>query len=193
MSVLDLLSWIEEQPAPEGLRKSFHRRNDNAQLLGGTDLSNSTQQAMFLREPSSAGRPLDINRASAQEWDELPGFGPVLSQRTVKYREALGGFVDVNQLHQVYGLDSAVIERLRDRLVVDVKAVRVVCLDTVTFRFLIRHPLFDADATRRVLRAWGRGPENMDQFWSRLNPSEKEREEWTPYLGSCKLQIDGHE
>lgn len=193
MSVLDLLCWIEEQPAPVGLRKSSHHRNDNAQLLGGTATSNSKQNRMSLREPYSAGRPLDINRASAREWDELPGFGPVLSQRTVKYREALGGFVDVDQLHQVYGLDSAVIERVRDRLVVDRQDVQVVCLDTVTFPFLIRHPLFDADATRRVLRAWGRGPENLDQFWSRLNPSEKEREEWTPYLGSCKLQIDGHE
>ena len=48
---------------------------------------------------------LDINHATAAEWEASAGLGEVLSKRTVKFREALGGFVSIEQLKLVYGLD----------------------------------------------------------------------------------------
>ena len=59
---------------------------------------------------------MDINHATAAEWKRLPGWGEVLSQRTVKFREALGGFVSIEQLKLVYGLDPDAVERNRIHL-----------------------------------------------------------------------------
>tara|TARA_B100000513_G_scaffold143562_1_gene65919 strand:- start:121 stop:543 length:423 start_codon:yes stop_codon:yes gene_type:complete len=127
---------------------------------------------------------VDLNQASAAEWADLPGIGPVLSRRIVKFRDALGGFASLNQLHHVYGLDSAVIERVKPSLKLEAHSHRGICLDTVTFRSLVRHPLFDADQTRKVLRAWGRGT-TLDAFWTRVSVTDAERQAWMPYLRVC--------
>ena len=128
---------------------------------------------------------MDINHATAAEWKRLPGWGEVLSQRTVKFREALGGFVSIEQLKLVYGLDSNAVERNRAHLRVQEGGQTRMCLDTLSFRTLVGHPFFDADQTRRVLRARGRAFSSMDVFWERLSADSTERATWEPYLDTC--------
>ncbi len=52
----------------------------------------------------SAAAPLDLNAASAAQFDALPGVGPVLAQRIVQWRDQHGGFTSTDQLRQVSGL-----------------------------------------------------------------------------------------
>ena len=40
------------------------------------------------------------------------GIGEKLSVRIIRYRDALGGFVSMDQVHEIYALDSAVVHRL---------------------------------------------------------------------------------
>lgn len=49
---------------------------------------------------------IEMNTASVKEWQAIPGIGPVLSKRIVKFRDRLGGFHSVEQLGQVYGLEE---------------------------------------------------------------------------------------
>jgi competence protein ComEA len=56
-------------------------------------------------EASAAG-PVDINTATVDQLDALPGVGPVLAQRIVDYREAHGGFRSVDDLQQVPGIGA---------------------------------------------------------------------------------------
>ncbi|MHA8051750.1 helix-hairpin-helix domain-containing protein [Aquirufa sp. ROCK-SH2] len=57
----------------------------------------------------SMHRMLDINAADSLEWIALPGIGPAFAKRILAYREKLGGFYSVNQLKEVYGLDSNLV------------------------------------------------------------------------------------
>jgi DNA uptake protein ComE-like DNA-binding protein len=51
---------------------------------------------------------LDINKADSIELERLPAIGEKLSSRIIRYRERLGGFIELSQLKEVYGLtDSA--------------------------------------------------------------------------------------
>ncbi|MEY3059798.1 MAG: hypothetical protein RL000_1150 [Bacteroidota bacterium] len=51
---------------------------------------------------------LDINKADSIELERLPTIGEKLSSRIIRYRERLGGFIELSQLKEVYGLtDSA--------------------------------------------------------------------------------------
>lgn len=55
----------------------------------------------------AARRPdgtLDLNLATAQDLQELPGIGPVLAGRIIDRREELGGFASVAQLQEVTGI-----------------------------------------------------------------------------------------
>jgi competence protein ComEA len=62
--------------------------------------------------PGAAG-PLDLNTATADELDALPGVGPVLARRIVEWRQAHGGFTTAEQLGEVGGVGD---KRLADLL-----------------------------------------------------------------------------
>lgn len=57
----------------------------------------------------------DLNKATAQELMGIRGIGDKLSQRIVKFRDRLGGFIDEKQLNHVYGLDLEVVARVLRR------------------------------------------------------------------------------
>lgn len=55
----------------------------------------------------------DINVADSLALIAVRGVGPSLSRRIRVYRDRLGGFVSMFQLHEVYGLDSNAVDELR--------------------------------------------------------------------------------
>ncbi|MEV4001425.1 ComEA family DNA-binding protein [Actinomadura sp. NPDC049753] len=56
--------------------------------------------------PGAPGTPLDLNAATPDQLDDLPGVGPVLAQRIVAYRTQHGGFRSVEQLQDVSGIGA---------------------------------------------------------------------------------------
>ena len=54
----------------------------------------------------------DLNKADTTQLQAINGIGQRLALRILKYREALGGFIDPIQLYEVYKLDSVVVKRL---------------------------------------------------------------------------------
>ncbi|MFZ4720383.1 MAG: helix-hairpin-helix domain-containing protein [Ilumatobacteraceae bacterium] len=57
--------------------------------------------------------PVDLNRATADELDSLPGVGPATAAAIVAYREQHGPFSAVDDLAQVRGIGPAKLEALR--------------------------------------------------------------------------------
>lgn len=58
------------------------------------------------------GGRIDVNRASAQELDSLPGIGAVLARRIVEERELNGPFRGLAELERVRGIGPRLLERL---------------------------------------------------------------------------------
>jgi DNA uptake protein ComE-like DNA-binding protein len=54
----------------------------------------------------------DINKADTSQLKSVYGIGPALAARILKFRDGLGGFIKREQINEVYGLDSTVVERL---------------------------------------------------------------------------------
>lgn len=54
----------------------------------------------------------DLNTADTTALKSVNGIGTTLAARIIKYRNRIGGFVSTAQLNEVYGLDSAVIQKL---------------------------------------------------------------------------------
>jgi competence protein ComEA len=51
--------------------------------------------------------PVNLNTATADELDALPGIGPVLAQHILDFRSAHGGFRSVDQLRDVSGIGDS--------------------------------------------------------------------------------------
>jgi competence ComEA-like helix-hairpin-helix protein len=63
-------------------------------------------------EPVS-GQPVDVNRASAEQLDQLPGVSPAVAQRIVEYRSTKGPFQSLEQLDSVKGIGPALLAKLK--------------------------------------------------------------------------------
>ena len=57
--------------------------------------------------------PVDLNTATAEQLDGLPGVGPVTAAAIVAWRQAHGKFTSVDQLADVDGIGPARLEKLR--------------------------------------------------------------------------------
>jgi competence protein ComEA len=60
-----------------------------------------------------AGEVLDLNAATVEQLDALPGVGPVTAGAIVAWRQANGKFTSVDQLADVDGIGPARLEKLR--------------------------------------------------------------------------------
>lgn len=61
---------------------------------------------------------VNINTATAQELETLPGIGPVLAQRIVEYRRVQGPFQRTDQLMAVEGIGPAIYTQIRNLVTV---------------------------------------------------------------------------
>jgi competence protein ComEA len=65
-------------------------------------------------KPSGPAAPIDLNTATVEQLDSLPGIGPVTAAAIVAWRDANGRFSSVDQLGDVDGIGPARLEKLRD-------------------------------------------------------------------------------
>lgn len=76
--------------------------------------------ALLSDQPSTAAVPkrshaglLDLNRATEQDFDALPGIGPRLAERIMAYRQSVGAFHSLDELRDVKGIGKKKFERIR--------------------------------------------------------------------------------
>lgn len=63
---------------------------------------------------------LDINTASVEDFEQLPGIGKTLAKRIVKYRNTLGGFSNIEELKRVYYLEPGTYRNIEPYLYLEV-------------------------------------------------------------------------
>ncbi len=70
------------------------------------------------RSRGTAGRQVDLNRATAEELEDLPGIGPALAQRIIDERARRGRYRDISDLLEVSGIGNAKFEALRPKVTI---------------------------------------------------------------------------
>lgn len=94
---------------------------------------------------------LDINLADSIQLMSIRGVGPSRSRTIVRYRERLGGFVSIDQISEVYGLDSATVDQIKKRIFIrsDFKP-RQIPINSVTEWQLKSHPYIKFNLAKSI-------------------------------------------
>ncbi len=113
----------------EGLKKIYGMTEENyqrlqpfirlsearpAQVAKKTIAPERNMPTSFGHQPAPAA--VDVNKATAEDWQGLPGIGPAYAQRIIKFREALGGFASIDQVKETYGLPDSTFQNIRTHL-----------------------------------------------------------------------------
>jgi DNA uptake protein ComE-like DNA-binding protein len=94
----------------------------------------------------------DINMADTATLKTIKGIGSVLSKRIIDFRENLGGFIDSNQLYEVYNLDSVVVLRLVSKMYIEANFIpRKLQINQASEEELAGHPYLSWQQARLII------------------------------------------
>lgn len=71
-----------------------------------------------MTETAGGYSKININTATIDELDSLPGIGPVIAGNIITYRETHGKFTTIDELMDVDGIGQAKLAALKDRITV---------------------------------------------------------------------------
>jgi competence protein ComEA len=95
---------------------------------------------------------LEINSSDSASFMRLPGIGPVLSARIIKYRRLLGGFARIDQLKEVYGLPSETYDLIKGRLFVDTLVIKKIYVNSAEYKDFSHFPYFEKYEVTAILK-----------------------------------------
>lgn len=83
---------------------------------------------------------IDINQASAEDFEQFRGIGPSYARRLLEWKERLGGFTGVVQIGELYRLPDSTFQQMRPFLRCAPSDVVQINVNTATIEELKAHP-----------------------------------------------------
>ena len=123
---------------------------------------------------------VDLNTVDSTTLVELPRMGGYMAARIIAFREKLGGFVEVEQLLDVKGLDSTRFAAMRPYLLIGDTETRRIDVNRADFKTLVGHPYLSYEQVKRIFRQ--RETRGMIKNWAQLEALLKEEGEVNPLL-----------
>lgn len=123
---------------------------------------------------------VDLNTADSTLLVELPQIGPYMASRIIEFREKLGGFVDMEQIRDVKGMDSTRFATIQPYLVVGEIVTQRIDVNRADFRALVRHPYLSYEQVKCIFNQ--REQRGMIKDWSQLETLIGDAGEVNPLL-----------
>ena len=123
---------------------------------------------------------VDLNTVDSTTLVELPRMGGYMASRIIAFREKLGGFVEVDQLLDVKGLDSTRFAAMKPYLLIGDAETRRIDVNRADFKTLVGHPYLSYEQVKRIFRQ--RETRGMIKNWAQLEALIKEEGEVNPLL-----------
>lgn len=140
--LIDTLSSFMVFPGKEKRDSVFRSEPEKsfAENYVGSDQKN-TDQKKDKRNLYNRYVEIDLNDADTADLLKVSGIGPYYAANILKYRALLGGYVDVDQLREVYGISDSLYQSVALRFYIkDTFAPRKININEVSTYELSKHP-----------------------------------------------------
>ena len=152
-------------------------RDKNTKFTAQSGVSTSSTTA----EPEKKAIPIvDLNTVDSTSLVELPQIGPYMALRIIEFREKLGGFVNMEQLRDVKGMDEARFATIQPYIIIGETEIRKVDVNRADFKTLVHHPYLSYEQVKRIFNQ--REKRGMIKNWAQLEALLKEEGEVNPLL-----------
>jgi len=94
---------------------------------------------------------LSLNSATETELQQLSGIGPSYAKRIVEYRTRLGGFINVEQLMEVYGMTEELYMQIQDNFTISTEKIKKININTAEYKDLVTHPYINKENAKTIL------------------------------------------
>ncbi|HAL95982.1 MAG TPA: hypothetical protein DCP55_08720 [Chitinophagaceae bacterium] len=95
---------------------------------------------------------ISLENADSAALEKMPGIGPVLSARIIKYRDKLGGFYEVDQLREVYGLSDSVFSKIAPLLRLNGNNIKKIAINSASEEELRKHPYLQWKLAKQLIK-----------------------------------------
>ncbi|MGB8020550.1 MAG: ComEA family DNA-binding protein [Candidatus Nanopelagicales bacterium] len=89
---------------------------ERVEVGSGSDAGSAGGALAATAAPAAAAGPVDLNAATAEQLDALPGVGPVTAARILAWRAEHGRFTVVDELAEVAGIGPKTLAELRSHV-----------------------------------------------------------------------------
>jgi len=129
------------------------------------------------------GETIELNNADTIALKKIPGIGSAYANRIVKYRNSLGGYVSINQLKEVWGIDEELYNRIELYLTVESNPQRL-RINKLKFDQLKSHPYLSYKQVKAIIdiRDRKRNLTSINRLALLEEFTEKDIERLKPYL-----------
>jgi len=95
---------------------------------------------------------VSLEKADSATLEKMPGIGPILSARIIKYRDKLGGFYEVDQLREVYGLSDSVFIEIAPLLRLSGNNIKKIDINSASEEELRKHPYIQWKLAKQLIK-----------------------------------------
>lgn len=110
---------------------------NKAQKSQGDDFE---ANAIPVYKKAADGVIIELNSADSAKLTELKGIGASFARRIINYRNRLGGFINKDQLKEVYGMDDDRYAEMQAQVSVDLSRIKKIRINKVDFDGLKHFP-----------------------------------------------------
>lgn len=144
---LDSMIALQERKPQTG--KPPYESQQSVVTSKQVETNRSVEPAKSIIKPSIP--ILDINVADSLALVALPQIGEVMASRIHRYRERLGGFITMEQLYEIKGMDSARFAAIQPYIILENKEIRKLEINREEFKALLRHPYLEYEQVKAIV------------------------------------------
>ncbi len=133
-----------------GISDAFYARIEPYILIKNTNTGKNTSTGVAATKEKTSSGKLELNSADSLALIELKGVGPGYAKRILKYRSLLGGFVDISQVKEIYGMTDELFQPIASQCSIDPSNIKKIKINSVDFKTLNNHPYVDYELTKHI-------------------------------------------